>query len=288
MNILSCFAARTHALAHMGETHTYTRTHTAGVSPRTHTAGDNPHTHTGLRPLGAAQRAKPNGFGIIELALILVVLGTLLFYFFEQRPPTGVSEAAFARDFVLAWVEMADGYKEKTGRVLGDGRGNGGWRPVADGRMDGMYLPAMDGDVQEDVVKALNTAGLDPCSRVHTAERVKSTQLCESRDIFQAVPGGRAVLDPPSGVGLARVFMPAQDRQENLVYFDHVPLEIARDAARLVEQKTGSDRVLFFAQPQVARWHGQGPQAPEVFTAQPHPIENFAATDYVRLAVIVP
>lgn len=235
-----------------------------------------------------ARGAHPAGFGIVELALILVVLGTLLFSFIERRPPTGVSEAAFARDFVLAWVKLADNYKQQTGRVLGDGRGNGGWRPVADGQMDGMYLPAMDDDVRGEVVKALSAAGLDPCARVRGAGRSKHTQLCGGRDIFQAVPGGRAVLDQPSGVGLARVFMPGQDRQANLVYFEHVPLEIAVDAARLVEQKTGADRALFFAQPRVARWHGHGPHAPEVFTAKPYPIENFASTDYVRLAVIVP
>lgn len=232
--------------------------------------------------------ARPAGFGIIELALILVVLGTLLFYFLEQRPPTGVSETAFSRDFILTWVEMADSYKDKTGRVLGDGRGNGGWRPVSDGLMDGVYLPAADQAVREEIVAALTRAGLDPCMRIRTAERAKFTEICGGRDIFQAVPGGRAVLDAPSGVGLANVYMPEEDRRVNVVFFEHVPLEIAREAVRLVDQKAGAGRALLFAQPALARWHGQGPQAPESFTAQPRHARDFEAMDFVRLGVIVP
>lgn len=254
---------------------------------RTHTrTGRSPHSHSHSH--GASLPRHPAGFGIIELALILVVLGTLLFSFFEQRPPTRVSEAAFSRDFVLAWVEMADGYKEKTGRVLGDGRGNGGWRPVVDGLMDGVSLPDADHAAQEEIVAALTRAGLDPCARIRTAQRATFTRVCDGRDIFQAVPGGRAVLDAPSGVGLAHVYMPKEDRRANLVYFDHVPLETAREAARLVEQQTWAGRALLFVQPTLARWHAQNPQAPETFTAQPRSPEDFAAMDFVRLGVIVP
>jgi hypothetical protein len=218
----------------------------------------------------------------------MVVLGTLLFYFFEQRPPTGVSKAAFSRDFVLAWVHLADSYTRQTGRVLGDGPGSGGWRPGSDGRMDGVYLPAASLATQEEIVSVLSKAGLDPCAAVRTARRGAAVIICDGRDIFQAISDGHMVFKAPSGVGLAHVFMPEENRHANLLYFDHVPLHTALAAARLVDQETGAKRSLLFHQPELVRWHGQGLQVPKAFLAQPRPAKDFAPTDFVRLAVIMP
>lgn len=232
-------------------------------------------------------RTRASGFGVVELALILLVLGTLVFYLLQQKPPTRVSEVAFAHDFVLTWVKLADGYTEQTGNVLGDGRDNGGWRPASDERMDGIYFPAADRVIQEEIVAALNRAKLNPCAEVRTAKRGKAFSICGGQDIFQALPGGRGAMGPLSGVGLAHVFMPEEDRFANIMYFDHVPLETALSAAAMLDKAAGTKRSLLFPQTQLARWHAQGRQAPEAFTAQPREAGDFAPADFVRLGVIM-
>ncbi len=140
--------------------------------------------------------------------------------------------------------------------------------------------------IRIELVAALVQAGLTPCSAVRTARRNTAVQVCDGRDIFQAQPGGRGIVGTPSGVGFARVFMPETEREANVIYFEHVPLEVALEAAGMIDRSGKEPRTLLFPQPKLARWHARDHTAPQVFTAQPRPARDFDPRDFVRLGVV--
>ncbi len=103
---------------------------------------------------------KRQGFTLVELAIVLVIIGLLLGAVLKgQDLLRSAKEKNFYRHFVWGWKKVVLMYYDKTGNLLGDGKDNGGTADQPDGYFDNVKLYN-----NNDIVNLLKAKGITPPS----------------------------------------------------------------------------------------------------------------------------
>ncbi len=87
------------------------------------------------------KRTKRNGFTIVELVIVLIVIGLIISGVMKGKNLIkSADQKKIYNTWVKEWQATADSYEDRTGAILGDSKDNGGTGASEDGRCDNINL----------------------------------------------------------------------------------------------------------------------------------------------------
>ncbi len=111
---------------------------------------------------------KQQGFTLVEMAIVLVIIGIILAAVMKGRDLISSSEETRQeQSYFMKWLTITDDYYKAVKRPLGDGDKNGGLSGQgSDGYCDNIFGGRPNNF--NTIFNATNTVGVDPCSLVKT------------------------------------------------------------------------------------------------------------------------
>lgn len=113
-------------------------------------------------------RSKSQGFTLIEMAIVLVIIGLILAAVMKGGDIFHSAQIdRVNKGFFEAWKTVVYEYYDRRGQYLGDGTANGGTGAAQDGQFDG-FLGLDQVNKADNLIQVSQAAGIDICSMIES------------------------------------------------------------------------------------------------------------------------